>query len=344
MRSKKQTTPGIALNDSTPVHAAENGGNANGTEPDEDEESEGDTESEPLPEGETEVQTLFDEAKIAELKKYIHSRKSYPTLAEALAAATLGAQATEGFYGLPFAVRGAIVDENGAAVLDAEGKPTFDESIYAGNQAVLAYLGEKSKAKKQMGIRGIVIYPTPTLDAFLADEKGREQVARTLDKELALVAFRNFRSFKSVSQFIAGVNKTPTNVADFIAQHARTSDVDTETFDSIWPQVRKGLQQKHKDLSRGLPVMGEMLKAIRSKSYAEAMYPKIEKFGWFVRLARVVIQAAQSNAIEKDGVKTPAPLDTSAIEGWLAARDTFRIDPPEAVELSEDVLAGPLDL
>lgn len=291
----------------------------------------------------TKLVPLFDEAKVTSIQKAIGaSRRQFPTVAEAIehvgkagestkdvtplgekptaeeiATYTAAMEEAAPFYGLPLGIVG-LNRESGE----------LDESIYEGATAIVAYVQTRQELKdgdkKTTGIKAIVVYPAPTLEAFIEDEAGLAFLGKVLDKEQALVAFRNYREFDTLDQFLAGIDKSPVTIADYVTEHARSGSIDTDTFDACWPGMRDYLKKNMKAISDALPNKAEVLKAIRSSAYAAAEYAPLETAptgSVFVRLAKFLMSAAATNVDAK--TKAPAPLPTDSIQGWLDNRDAL---------------------
>ena len=171
-----------------------------------------------------------------------------------------------------------------------------------------------------------MIFPVPTLEAIIdAGEQGADFVAKVLEKEFALVAFRNWREFDSADEFATAVSGAPRSLTDYLTSQVQT--VDTSTFDDIWPDFRETLKKDYKSLWAMLATLGKgnVLRAIRSKSYALANPDArpLEENNIFVAIANQIITFAEEDE-----------MDTSAIKGWLAKRDEVELSykAPEKVE------------
>lgn len=289
----------------------------------------------------TELVILTDADKLDSISKSIRNRKVFDTAADAVAYLSKGGDATkegeapkEGeddsrapFYGLPLAVKG-MNDENG----------DIDESTYDGNRAVVATVGARTKdakGKALVGVKGIVMFAIPTLDAILASDKGREWLDKIVTKEASHVAFRTVRDATTTREFVDGVAAMPGDVEAFVTAHSRGGDgLDTETFDALWNSFRKNLGTKSPALAKLLPGKAEVLNAIRSKAYAVENHGELEAKGVFERTGLSLINAAQNNTVKGE----PSPLPTDALESWLADRDTFVFPTKAAPEKDFSVL------
>lgn len=241
---------------------------------------------------------------------------------------TNAAKATEGnLFGLPVAAAGEV-DENG----------DLDTSIYDGMRVRVGTLSARTtvgKIKKN-GVKAITILPIPTLDMILNDPNGNDFLTKTISKEFGLIAYRNIRDAGTQADLLAGMAKSPRSVAEYLAESKRAGSAgDTETFDALWRGLRDSLKEAMPALHKMLPSKVEVIKAIRSKAYAVSEYPELEnaaKGSVFVKLANAVIQNAKENTNEGK----PAPMDHSAIDSWLADRDTVVLTKkgPEEVDYS----------
>lgn len=279
---------------------------------------------------------LVDEDKVASIKKLMKSREVFDSLPLALAKLKTVLDGTSNAHGVPVAVHGRD-PETGA----------IDESIYATDnvRTVLAYVGVKGKGDTQSGIKSIVVFPMPTLEAFVATESGKDWLNKIVEKESALVSFRNFREAATLTDLFSGVNKAPATPDQYVTASTRGADVDTDTFDALWTEIRKAIKKKSPKLSAQLPSKPEIVNGIRSASWAREMFPALESNGVFKALAGIVLENAKSNTgtqKQEDGteIEVPAPMDTSAIDAWLAGRDTFVIETRKSEDFDPSLLAG----
>lgn len=274
---------------------------------------------------------IFDKDRLDRIKANMADREIFSTLDAAGEKLQKAAAATDNFFGLPVAIRGADKDGN------------IDESVYQGMRAVLAYVGTRGKNDKNeavTGIKGVVLFPVPTLEDFLASEVGKGLVNKAVDKELALAAFRPVRDAGSVFAFTNGVESMPVTVEEFAT--AATRGVDTTAFDTLWPGLREAVKNRKRDLFDVLPNKKTFLDALRSKAFAESNEDTtaLEKLGWIVKLGQMLVAAGPTN-VDKDG--KPAPIDTSLIADWLKERDSFVFERtgPKPKDFSK--LSGSLD-
>jgi hypothetical protein len=205
--------------------------------------------------------------------------------------------------------------------------------------AAVAVVGSRDRnaaGKMESGIRAVVLFPMPTAAAFVA---GAESwIAKIVEKEAAHVAFRNLRNAESMEELAAAAQAMPTDVATYVAEHARGGEgLDTDAFDTVWNPLRKMLKEAMPELVDLLPQKGEVLKAIRSKSYAESEHNALEARGVFIYLGNMLVKAAEGWTDEKG---ESDPIDATAIKDWLAERDTLEIKKPVATEKDFSVLAN----
>lgn len=304
--------------------------------------------SDPTPAAESEVAEnpaivpLMDEDKVASIKKLMKSRQTFDSLPDALTALKKVLDGTSNAHGVNVAIHGTNPETG-----------EVDESIYSApnTKTVLAYVGAKKEAKEggNTGIKSIVVYAMPTLDAFMATDDGKAWLAKIVEKESAAVAFRNFREVSTRNELFAGVNKAPATAEQYVTEYTRSGGIDTDTFDALWTEIRKAIKKKSPKLSAQLPSKPEIINGIRSKQWAEEMFPALESNGVFVVLANLVIDNAKSNTgTQKDeagnDVEVAAPMDTTAIDGWLAGRDSFKIETKKSEDFDASLLAGLADL
>lgn len=216
--------------------------------------------------------------------------------------------------------------EKGKALAAAESLPCFahaDEAFSDGMVPAVAIVGARKRVaggKMESGIKGVVMFPIPSTESFY--ELAQAWVAKIVEKEAAHVAFRRLRNAESSEELEQAAGAMPLDVASYVAEHARGGEgLDTDTFDTVWTPIRKHLKDAMPGLVALLPQKAEVLKAIRSEAYAKAEQGPLEAKGVFVYLANLIIQAAE--AWTAGASQEAAPLDTSAIKGWLEERGTL---------------------
>lgn len=287
------------------------------------------------------IAPLSQDSQIEALTKaFDGQRNEYPTLEAAMAKleSINAAKETEGLFGLPVAVVG--YDES---------KDEVDPATYEGSRAVLALVGARNvknqDGKERNSFKAVVVYPIPTLESFLSvtaeqlaamPENVRAWLDKIIVKEASHVAFRNFREANTMAELMNGAKAAPKSIEEYVTASARDGGgLDTDTFDALWGTFRTMLRKQQPALFDLLPQKPEVIKAIRSKAYAEAQEETaaLESKGVFQRIGEMLIVGAKNNK-DKDG--NPAPLDESTLVDWLAGRDSLVItkEAPKAKDFS----------
>lgn len=227
---------------------------------------------------------------------------------------------TEEFYGLPI-----LMTEKG---------------IQEAARICVATLGTRDKDTKVNGLKAVTIFPIPGIEDFLSTPEAAEFVKKLVEREAADVIFGNLRSAESIVQLQTAFNGIPVTVAEIITTSRESSGIDTDAFDVMWTPFRTGvLKVKQPTLEKMLPQKPEVIKAIRSASYALAN-PKlraIEEKGLFVKIAAAMVAMGPSMQ-DKTGKSTP--VDTSIIQDWIDDRANQHISFKEDVAPTADDLAS----
>lgn len=265
----------------------------------------------------TKLIALADETKIAAIIKAlgangVGTRVIFDSVDDATAKLAAAAEATENFYDLPVALP-----------LDKEGE--FDSSIFGdGMQVAISTVGSRvdvSNEKKVVGIKGIVLFPMPTLDAYIADKAGRDWLEKVATKESAHVAFRAYRESESVEEFLTAHERAPKTLADYVTEAERSGGVDTEVFDTVWKSLRPRIGKDRPDIAQFLTGINkpDIIKSIRSTAYAteDEQTNALEKAGVWKWIAALAIKGAES-----------AGMDASSIKDWVANRDELKLTRP----------------
>lgn len=256
---------------------------------------------------------LAGDENVDKLKAHMKAWQGFATPAEMLAAINKAAGATENFMGLRVKMQGIERNEAGEYVLT-------DASKYADSIPIFAYVGGQSKGtdgKNVPVIKAVLAFGIPTVESTLAN--AADLAAKVLNKEFRHVYFRNFRDASTDAELEAGFAAAPVGIEAFAASHARTAadELDTEAFDQMWTGIRKSLVSSNPVLAKEMPSKSEVIKAIRSKSYAEGMYPRLEGINLFLVIAASMAQVA---------AKLDEPLDVSAIKEWAQNRNSTHIE------------------
>lgn len=292
----------------------------------------GEATNEPLAAGNSALVYESNKERVEAIKKgFGGERAVFPTLALALAKAEEVGKATvigEGesalpFYGLPVGIRGQKDDGS------------FDESIYLNARAVIGIVGVK--LDKATGIKGITIYPIPTVDAFIGSEVGKAFIDKLVVKECSHVGFRPMRDAATSYDWDKGVEAWPTTVDDYATSASR--GIDSDTFDTIWGSFRKSLSKKNAALADLLPTKPVFLDCLRSRAFAlsDPNTAPLENQGWFAMLGKVLVQAA-ANWKDEKGIVTP--LETDTLQSWLDGRDSLVLEKSAPTPKDFSVLAN----
>lgn len=180
--------------------------------------------------------------------------------------------------------------------------------------------------KDANGAKGFAVYPLHPLDAIQSDETGLDWLWKVAEKEASHVALRQLRNVNpalGTDALAQASMEMPLTVSDYVEESTRES-MDTTAFDTLWKQFRKMLFESAATaaLAARLPSKAEVLKAIRSKAFAEETYPELESMGsfkWMASTMASIIDQMRAAAIESG---EDFDMDSDEIKGWLATRDT----------------------
>ncbi len=279
-------------------------------------------------------------AYVAARSKLGDHRKVFDSIGDALS--TLRAiYATEGFP-QEFPTVGA-----GIGVVDVTGEDTVPPladwpEAYStpGVLVCVSFIGvrglETSDGKKANGARGFVVYPLHPVESIQTDESGIAWLWKVVEKEASHVALRGLRNVPDAlgtDALSAAAAAMPLNVSDYVEESTRES-LDTSAFDAIWKQFRKMLSDSPATapLVPQLPAKSEVLKGIRSKSYATQEYESLEKIGAFVFIGQTmagIIDHMRKAAMESGD---DFEMDSDEIKTWLSQRETKTFTTPRKVE------------
>lgn len=306
----------------------------------------------------TAIKPLFDKPVIDKVKKAIgggdslDDRKVYPDLAQARAAFNAAkAHLPEGFIAMEapdevffkhtVTTIPAVVDKKGNETSPAREERVMTDERESNIYAAVAVVGTRQRndatQKMDSGIKALVLFAIPSTEAFLDSENGTSWVVKVVEKEAAHVNFRGLRNAETVEEFSSEFASMPSDVDAIVTSHARESSFDSAAFDTMWKPFRDQLKTEMPKLYDALPQKADVLRAIRSKPYAVAEYPKFEAANVFVFVAKQLIE--QGPAWTK-GNGEPDPQDVSAIESWVAGRETLDL---RKAQVDESFLDG-LDL
>lgn len=284
--------------------------------------------------------TTKSPAYVAARGKLGDHRKVYGSVEDALAGLK-SIYAIEGFpQDFPIvAARVGLVDVSA----DGEIPPLTEwpaEYTNAGVSVCVTFIGMRGlkgeDGKEVNGARGFAVYPIHPIDALRGDESGEAWLWKVVEKEASHVALRGLRNVNptfGTDALAAAAMDMPIAVADYVEEATRES-LDTTAFDALWKQFRVmlGNSAATAALVANLPSKSEVLKAIRSESYAKAEYSKLEEMGAFTFMAETmagIIDTLREQAVEQG---EDYELDSSEIRGWLATRATKVFASPKKVE------------
>jgi hypothetical protein len=275
---------------------------------------------------------LTSDDDIGAIKKALKSFQNFDTLEAAVAALNKASAETDDFKGLPIYLRGVTVVEGKYA-------PEADaESIYDGNYATVALVAGSARGQEGKSLKAVLLFPTPKLETILGSTSAQDWLAKVVNKEQRHVAFRPFRDAASWDELDKGFEQAPVDLESYLASHARgaAEEIDSDTFDTIWPAWRKGLTKSNPKLAKLIPPKQDVIKGIRSESYAKAAYPELEAKNLFTQIAASIV------GIAKDPENN---LDASAIIEWAQNRKTTNlsvktITDDDLAALDSNTLAG----
>lgn len=250
------------------------------------------------------------------------SRRIFTNVAETEAYLNMCAETFSDFADIPFAAPG----------VSAEGE--FDSKVYTPDMAIMvAVLRKVAKGSIPGGVKAIVVTPVPTLTGLLANDSGKDWVAKIIQKELNHVAVRALREAEDVSTV---VDQMPTTQEAYISS-AREGGGIVETFNELFKPIKATLAAKVPVWAKANLPKNELKRAMESKAYADEYYPSLE--------------AARPNA--PDGLFVVAlglgitvsklkGLDPTIFQRWLDTRNAKAFTPAETEDEDFD-MAGLTD-
>ena len=293
----------------------------------------------------TKLNILIEQTKVEAIKKAIgggeskEDRKLFSTLEAAVAAFTAATKVDESvpnYIAPESAFFHVETDDEGNPVKDEAGNLVMTEDLIPGMSYAVAIVGARKRgADGKMegnGVKAIVCWPMPTMDAFRESEAGKDWLNKVIEKEAAHVTFRGLRNAESLEEFESAFAAIPMSVDDIVSTHRSEGGIDTEAFDIIWPDFRALLKEKQPKIAGHLPPKQDVIKAIRSKAFAEQEYKALESMrgdGLFVAIAKKMIEAG---ATWKDENGESDPVDTSVIQAWIDGREELNLAPKKLDE------------
>lgn len=155
----------------------------------------------------------------------------------------------------------------------------FDPAVYTDSmQVTIAKLTEKGSKERgtESMVRAIVIYPTPSLSALIADPAAADWLAGVIAKEANLVAMRPLRKATTAAEMVDAASAMPTTIAEYITSNRETTSGILETYNSLWQLIKKAIGEKFKSFALANLSKKELRKAMESASYAAQVYPHLE--------------------------------------------------------------------
>ena len=198
----------------------------------------------------------------------------------------------------------------------------FDPEIYNDSMLVtVARLTEKGKRgadgkmEKETRVIAIVVYPTPKLEAVMAEEAGRKWIAGLIEKEANLVAMRALRRDDDLA---AGVEAMPKTLADYWTPSTSAGSGTLATYNELWQAVRDATGTKIPAVKQAGLSKKVFRNCLESASFADEAYPRLEtrknkagtEYSAFVYALHIGIALAKEEG-----------LDPAFFENALATRD-----------------------
>lgn len=199
--------------------------------------------------------------------------------------------------------------------------------------------GIEVAGEKRNGTIGLAIYPAHSIDAILAQAEGPAYLLGLAQKEMGLVAFRRLRlepGVATVAELDESAKAMPADVTDFLVRQTASAGESFRSFNDHFTLFRKALAANPgtKAPAAALPAAkAEVLKSIRSASYAKANYGPVESLGWFKDVAkafRMYLAGLQARGGEDAATANPADVDR-----WLAGRDSLDLGIKPAKEIAD---------
>lgn len=205
-----------------------------------------------------------DDSEPKTVLNHMKSRQTFDNADDALAYLTRMSEECTDFAEYPGLTVG--LTEDGA----------FDPDVYNADMLVtVARLTEKGDKKtgKETRVVAIVVYPTPRLDAVIANtEHGMPWLASLVEKEANLIAMRALRRDDDLA---AGVDAMPRTLADYWTP-ATTSGGTLATFNELWQAVRDATGAKIPALKAAGISKKQFRFALESASFASESFPRLE--------------------------------------------------------------------
>lgn len=156
----------------------------------------------------------------------------------------------------------------------------FNPDIYTDSMKVtVARLTEKGKRgadgkmEKETRVIAIVVYPTPKLEAVMAEEAGRTWLEALIEKEANLVAMRALRRDDDLA---AGVDAMPTTLADYWTPATSAGSGTLAAYNKLWQAVRDATGNNIPAVKAAGLSKKQFRNCLESASFAQEAYPRLE--------------------------------------------------------------------
>lgn len=202
---------------------------------------------------------------------------------------------------------------------------------------------DEGKPVTRNGMIGLAIYPAHSVESFGATEDGKGWLTSLVEKECGLVAFRRLRftpGESTISELTEAALGMPVGLADY-ASRARANAAEAfAVFHDNYATFRALLAKNPgtAGLVSILPAKrADVLAAIRSKEFAETIYPDLERANVFVNAGKIFAFVVKDLANQATEQGIEFDYDTDAPTRWLEGRDELKLLKRQVV--SDDAIA-----
>jgi hypothetical protein len=269
-----------------------------------------------------------DDSKPKTVLSHMKSRSTFDNAADALAYLTRMSEECTDFAEYPGLTVG--LTEDGA----------FDPEIYTDSMLVtvarLTEKGDKATGKPTKVV-AIVVYPTPRVEAVMADaEHGVPWIAALIEKEANLIAMRALRRDDDLA---SGVDAMPKTLADYWTPASTAGTGTLATYNELWQAVRDATGEQIKAVKAAGLSKKQFRFALESASFARESFGRLEsrknKAG--VEYSAFVFALHTGIALAKE-----EGLDPAFFENALATRNDKVIEVSDTGEddIDLDFLTG----
>lgn len=262
---------------------------------------------------------------------HMKSRSTFATAEDALAYLTRMSEECTDFADYPGLTVG-LTDEG-----------AFDPDVYTSDMLVtVARLTEKGDKKtgKETKVLAIVVYPTPKVEAVIANaDHGMPWIASLIEKEANLIAMRALRKDDDLA---AGVDAMPRTLADYWTPATTASGGTIAAYNDLWQAVRDATGAKIPALKAAGLSKKQFRFALESSSFAAESFARLEsrknkagtEYSAFVYALHIGIALAKEEG-----------LDPTFFEQALANRDdkVIKVDDSGEDDIELDFLTGDED-